>query len=84
VRYASGLRAGAEQVAERLGAADIAPSGAAVPSGVNLFELVNGAPHLTAVMRSPGTGPSGPVRFSFAGSVQQLLDGEFAHRFSSP
>jgi hypothetical protein len=84
VRYAPGLRAGAEQVAETLGTADIAPIGTAVPSAANLFELVSGAPHLTAVMRSPGSGASGAVRFSFAGSVAQLLDGDFAHRFSSP
>ena len=55
-----------------------------MPAAANLFELVNGAPHLTAAMRSPGSGPSGAVRFSFAGSVQQLLDGAFAHRFASP
>ena len=84
VRYASGLRAGAEQVAEKLGADDVAPSGTTVPEGANLFELMNGTPHLTAAMRSPGSGPNGAVRFSFAGSVQQLLDGAFAHRFSSP
>jgi hypothetical protein len=84
VRYASGLRAGAEQVAEKLGADDVAPSGTAVPAAANLFELVAGTPHLTAAMRSPGSGPTGAVRFSFAGSVQQLLDGAFAHRFSSP
>jgi hypothetical protein len=84
VRYATGLRAGAEQIAERLGTADVAPAGKTVPARANLFELVNGAPHLTAAMRSPGSGPSGAVRFSFAGSVQHLLDGDFAHRFEAP
>jgi hypothetical protein len=84
VRYASGLRAGADQVAEALGATDVASIGTAVPAAANLFELVAGAPHLTAAMRSPGNGPSGAVHFSFAGSVEQLLTGYFAHRFSSP
>jgi len=84
VRYAAGLRAAAERIAGRLGTDDVAPSGTAVPASENLFELESGAPHLTAAMRSPGTGPSGAVRFSFAGSVQQLLDGDFAHRFESP
>ena len=84
VRYAPGRRAGAEQVAAKLGADDIAPVGTTVPPAANLFELVNGAPHLTAMMRSPGSGPTGAVHFSFAGSVQRLLDGDFAHRFSSP
>jgi hypothetical protein len=84
VRYARGLRAGAEQVAAKLGTDDVATVGTAVPADANLFELVNGAPHLTSAMRSPGSGPSGAVRFSFAGSVQQLLDGSFSHRFESP
>jgi hypothetical protein len=84
VRYGQGLRAGGEQVAAKLGTDDVAAIGAAVPADANLFELVNGAPHLSATMRSPGSGPSGAVRFSFAGPVQQLLDGDFAHRFESP
>ncbi len=84
VRYAPGLRADADLVAEKLGTSDIGPVGTALPAAANLFELVSGAPHLTAAMRSPGSGPTGAVRFSFAGSVQQLLDGDFAQRFSSP
>jgi hypothetical protein len=84
VRYAEGLRAGAERVAAELGTDDVAPAGTPVPAGANLFELTSGAPHLTAAMRSPGSGPTGAVRFSFAGSVQQLLDGGLAHRFESP
>jgi hypothetical protein len=64
--------------------ADLAPVGTAVPTNVNLFELVTGARHLTAVLRSPGAGPSGAVRFSFSGSVDALLAGHFERRFSSP
>ena len=84
VRYAPGLRPGAEQVAAKLGTDDVAAAGTAVPAEANVFELVSGAPHLSAAMRSPGSGPSGAVRFSFAGPVQQLLDGDFARRFESP
>ena len=84
VRYGSGLRSGAERVARVLGTDDVAPAGAAVATDANLFELVAGAPHLTAAMRSPGSGTSGAVRFSFSGSVDALLGGAFERRFSSP
>ena len=84
VRFAPGLGAGARRVATAVRTDDVAPLGTAVPSSANLFELVDGTPHLTAAMRSPGAGPSGAVRFSFAGSVDELLDGGFARRFSSP
>lgn len=84
VRYAPGLHEGAEQVAQALGTDDVASAGRAIPADANLFELVSGTPHLTAAMRSPGSGPTGAVRFSFAGSVDRLLAGDFAQRFSSP
>jgi hypothetical protein len=84
VRFAPGLRAGAERVAKVLGTADVAPLGVVAAGGANLFELVTGSPHLAAAMRSPGTGPSGAVSFSFAGSVDALLAGDFRRRFASP
>ena len=84
VRYGAGLRAGAERVARALASDDVAPLGAPTADDANLFELVPGAPHLTARLRSPGAGPSGAVRFSFAGSVDALLAGDFARRFASP
>jgi hypothetical protein len=84
VRYAPGLRAGALKVAAALGADDVAASGTGVPASANLFELTAGAPHFTAAMRKPGSGPSGAVAFSFAGSVDALLAGDFARRFSTP
>ena len=84
VRYAPGLKSGAARVARVLETSDLAPVGTAVPANANLFELVGGARHLTAVLRSPGAGPAGAVRFSFAGSVDALLTGSFARRFSSP
>ena len=61
-----------------------AGSATPVAANANLFELVAGAPHLTAALRSPGAGPSGAVQFSFAGSVDELLAGDFERRFSSP
>jgi len=84
VRYGPGLRPGAERVARALATGDIAPLEAPTAGGANLFELVSGAPHLAATLRSPGAGPSGAVRFSFAGPVAALLAGDFARRFSSP
>ncbi len=84
VRYATGLRAEAERVASTLATEDVAPVGTAVAANANVFELVSGAQHLTAVLRSPGTGTSSAVRFSFAGSVDELLAGRFARRFASP
>jgi len=84
VRFAPGLRAGAERIAKLLETADVAPLGTPLAQSANAFELVTGAPHLTAAMRTPGTGPSGPVRFSFAGSVDALLAGDLRRRFSSP
>ena len=84
VRYAPGLRAGAVRVAGVLETDDVAPAGTSVATNANLFEFARGAPHLTAAMRSPGAGASGAVRFSFAGSVDALLAGDFKRRFSSP
>lgn len=84
VRYAAGLRADAEQVAGALATDDVAPLDTPATDGANLFELVAGAQHLTARLRSPGAGPSGAVRFSYAGPVDALLAGDFARRFSSP
>jgi len=84
VRYAPGLRPDAERVARVLATEDVAPVGTAPVADANLFELVSGAPHLTAALRSPGAGPSGAVRFSFAGPVEALLAGDLARRFSSP
>jgi hypothetical protein len=84
VRFAQGLRPDAERIAKVLGTSDVAPLAVAAAGGSNVFELVGGTPHLTAAMRSPGAGPTGTVRFSFAGSVDALLAGDFRRRFSSP
>jgi Domain of unknown function (DUF4430) len=84
VRFAPGLRAGARRIARALGTTDVAPLGVSLPHDANVFELVSGPPHLSAVMRSPGAGPSGAVRFSFAGPVDDLLGGAYARRFASP
>lgn len=84
VRYAPGLRAGATRIAVAVRSTDVAPLGAAVAGGANVVELDAGAPHLTAVMRAPGSGPTGAVRFSYAGPVDALLAGDFRRRFASP
>jgi hypothetical protein len=84
VRFGPGLRADAERVARVLATDDVAPVGTTAPTNANLFVLRGGPPHLTAVLRSPGAGPSGAVRFSFAGPVAGLLAGDYERRFSSP
>jgi hypothetical protein len=84
VRYAPGLRADASRVAEALGTDDVESRNAAAATNANVFEIVTGPPHLTAALRKPGSGPSGAVRFSFAGSVDSLLAGDFERRFESP
>jgi hypothetical protein len=71
-------------VAKALGSSDVAVRDSPVDPAANVFEVVAGAPHLTAVLRKPGSGPSGAVKFSFAGSVERLLDGDFSRRFGSP
>jgi len=84
VRYAPGLAAEASRVAKILGSDDLASLDSTVGANANVFEIVGGAPHLTAVPRKPGAGPTGAVKFSFSGSVARLLDGDFARRFESP
>ncbi len=84
VRYAPGLRDGAVRVARVLNADDVAPVARPVAANANLFVLATGAPHLTATLRTPGAGPTGAVRFSFAGSIEKLLAGDFERTFSSP
>jgi hypothetical protein len=84
VRYAPGLRAGAERVAKAIGTDDVAALGTSAQSAANVFELLDGAPRLSAGMRKPGSGPSGAVVFSFAGPIDALLAGTYARRFSRP
>ena len=55
-----------------------------VAADANIFEIVDGAPHLTAALRTPGSGPLGAAKFSFSGSVDRLLAGDFARKFESP
>ena len=73
VRYAVGAAAAPRRVAAGAARRDVAPVGTAVAANANLFELATGAPHLTAALRSPGAGPSGAVRFSFAGLSTRCL-----------
>ncbi len=84
VRYATGLRGDAIRVGDALGTDDVSPLGTDAPAGAHLLELVTGAPHLAAVLREPGAGPSGAVRVSFAGPVDELLAGAYERRFESP
>jgi hypothetical protein len=84
VRYGTGLDVDAARVGAALGTRDVEPLSTTAPADANVMELVTGAPHLTAVLRRPGSGPSGAVRVSFAGSVDELLAGAYERRFESP
>ena len=84
VRYASGRRSDAVRIGTLLGTEDVAPFRAEAPADAHLFELLGGTPRLAAALREPGAGPSGAVRFSFAGSVDELLTGAYERKFESP
>jgi hypothetical protein len=84
VRFAPAVEAPAARLAGALNTDDLAAIGAPVPRNANVFELVEGEPHLTARLREPGSGPTGAVLFSFAGSVDELLAGDLSRRFESP
>jgi len=84
VRFAPDVEAPAAQLAHALSTDDLAAIGTPVSSNANIIELVHGKPHLTARLRKPGSGPTGAVLFSFAGSVDALLAGDLSRRFESP
>lgn len=84
VRYAPGLENGAKRLAAAIRTTDVAPLGRTVADDANLLELVDGDARLTAALRAPGSGPSAPVRFTYAGDVAALLDGDYARRFTVP
>ncbi len=85
VRYAPGREADARRVALTLGATDVAAAGTPVQPAAHLFELLprRPAPALVARLRTPGSGPGTPVRFTYDGAVGRLLDGAYARRFGS-
>jgi hypothetical protein len=84
VRYGPGLRDGALRIARVLGTEDVAPLSTRAPTRSNVFELTAGRTHLRAALRTPGAGPAGAVRFSYAGPVDALLSGRYRRRFSVP
>ncbi len=84
VRYEPGLRPAAARIARRLRASSVAPDGTFVPRAADLFVLRRGPTHLTAELRSPGSGPTAPVVLSFSGRVSKLLQGAYARRFAVP
>jgi len=87
VRYAPGERAAAGRIARVVHASSVAPLGTAVSADANLFELVRGRHRFTAALRKPGTGPKGPVVFTYSGPVEKLLPSgprPYARAFSVP
>lgn len=87
VRYAPGEGAGARRIARFLHASSVASLGTSVATDANVFELVTGKPRFTAALRTPGTGPRGPVVFVYSGAVADLLPGgprPYLREFSVP
>ena len=84
VRFDPDVEAPAAQLAHALNTGDLAAIGTPAPPNANVVELVDGKPHLTARLRRPGSGPTGAVLFSFAGSVDELLAGRLNRKFESP
>jgi hypothetical protein len=80
VRFAPGLEAGARRIGERLSADSVEPEGADAPANANLFRLVDGAPRFVAAERAPGSSAGSPVVFTFAGDVDELLDGTLGRK----
>lgn len=85
LRYAPGRAGDAQRVARTIGATDVAGAGTSVPTDRHLFELgpAAGEARLVARLRAPGSGPAAPVRFTYSGDVDALLDGTFSRRFGS-
>ena len=87
VRFAPTLLAEARRVASLIHATSVAPLGKPVASSANVFELVTGKSRFTAALRTPGTGPTSPVIFTYSGRVGDLLPGgprPFLMTFSVP
>jgi hypothetical protein len=80
VRYAPGLEDDARRVGRRLASDSVEPEGTPVPTDANVFRLVGGRPRFVAAERSPGSGPGGPVVFTFAGDVDALLGGRVGRK----
>ncbi len=84
VRFGSGLRPAAKRIARRLRASSVAPLGTLAPHDASLFVVLRGPTRFTAALRSPGSGPTGPVVLTFSGDVSKLLQGAYARRFAVP
>jgi hypothetical protein len=87
VRYAGGERVVATRIARMLRATSVAPLGTPVAKDANVFQLVTGKHRFTGALRTPGTGPKGPVVFTYSGPVADLLPARphpYTREFSVP
>jgi len=87
VRYGSGERVAASRIARVLHASSVAPLGTPVAKNANVFEFATGQHRFTAALRRPGTGPKGPVVFTYSGPLASLLPGgsqPYLREFSVP
>lgn len=74
------------RVAKAIGGARVVGAGAPVADGANVLELAGGKPRFRAALRTPGSPPGSPVRYVYAGDVEELLAKQppFARRYELP
>ena len=75
VRIVNGVpRAAALRVAKAIGGAQVVGLGAAIADDANVLDLADGPARFLATLRKPGSPPGSPVRFTYAGDLDELLN----------
>lgn len=74
------------RVAKAIGGARVVEAGTPVADDANVLELADGPARFVGVLRRPGSAAGSPVRFTYAGEIEQLLAGEppFERRYELP
>jgi hypothetical protein len=81
VRYATGLRRGAQAIGRLLRASSIRPLSDPAPPDAHVFRLVNDGVRFTASLRDTADGAGSPVRFVLAGDAVALARAPDRFRF---
>jgi hypothetical protein len=87
VRYAPGLRRGAQSIGRLLRASSVQPLSVAAPPDANVFFTVSGSERFVASLRDDSSGDAGsPVEFTFAGDAVELARSPdtFRYRYQVP
>ena len=86
VRYAPGLRRGAQSIGRLLRASSVEPLAVPAPRDANVFVTVNGWEHFTASLRDESGEAGSAVRFVFAGDAAELAQHPdlFRYRYQVP